>query len=93
MELLFSCTGNHDIYVDANQTTFWSISKDGNPKYDSQYGDKSHIERLMKFERDNGRNLFDDYIPTEKARELFSGMAHHLVGAPGKEFWLLRLGN
>jgi hypothetical protein len=89
MELLFSCSGNHDIYVDKNQQTFWSKSKDGNPKCDSYFGDKNHIRRLMDFEKKYGRNFIDENVPTEKALELFSGMHSRLVGVEGKEFWLL----
>ena len=91
MKLLFTGTSNWDLFLDDNGKTIWSMSKDGNKSGNSYFGDKNHIIRLIRQSTHKTHCFFDEHIPTELAREHFSGMAHHLITPERSEpWWLLR---
>ena len=91
MRLLFTGDSNWDLYLDDNGSTIWSISKDGNEKGNSFFGTKAHIKRLIERYTHDAVDFIDSHQPTELARELFSGMAHHLITPErNKPFWILR---
>lgn len=91
MRLLFVGDSNWDLYLSDDNSTIWSISKDGNVKGNSCFGDKHHIKRLMDKYKGKAVDFIDSHQPTELALEHFSGMASHLITPERSEpFWLLR---